>query len=85
MTGSNVRHSAAAAGGNVAATHAPIDGTVRPIAPFDSDNTNPAGGINSTAEDMAKWMSVQLSRAGKLPTARGCFPSATARAVDDAS
>src|SRR5262249_29660675 len=28
MTGSNVRHSAAAGGGNIAATHAPVDGTV---------------------------------------------------------
>jgi hypothetical protein len=34
---------------------------VRPIAPFDSDNTNPAGGINSSAEDMAKWLRVLLS------------------------
>ena len=56
MTGSNVRHSAAAGGGNVAAPHASVDGKVRPIAPFDSDNTNPAGGINSSAEDMAKWL-----------------------------
>src|SRR5437899_12975041 len=62
MTGSNVRHSAAAAGGNVAVTHARIDGMVRAIAPFDSDNTNPAGGINSSAVDMAKWLRVQLSR-----------------------
>src|SRR6266508_4967465 len=55
MTGSHVRPSAAAAPGNVAATPAPIDGRVTPIAPFDSDNTNPAGGINASAEDMAKW------------------------------
>src|SRR5207245_10374597 len=34
MTGSTVRHSAAAAGGNVATPHAPIDGKVQPIAPF---------------------------------------------------
>jgi CubicO group peptidase (beta-lactamase class C family) len=61
MTGSNVRHSAAAAGGNVAVPHAPIDGAVRPITPFDSDNTNPAGGINASAEDMAKWLIVQLA------------------------
>src|SRR5262249_35017102 len=61
MTGSNVRHSAASSkNGNVAATHAPVDGKVRPIAPFDSDNTNPAGGINSSAEDMARWLRVQL-------------------------
>jgi CubicO group peptidase (beta-lactamase class C family) len=78
MTGSNVRHSAAAASGNVAATHAPVEGTVKPIAPFDSDNTNPAGGINSSAEDMAKWLRVQLAR-GKLPDGSRLFSEATAR------
>ncbi|MEP7324515.1 MAG: serine hydrolase [Gemmatimonadota bacterium] len=60
MTESNVRHSDAATGGNVATTHARVDGTVRVIKPFDSDNTNPAGGINSNATDMAKWLIVQL-------------------------
>jgi CubicO group peptidase (beta-lactamase class C family) len=79
MTGSNVRHSAAAAASstgpgalraqspdaNVATPHAPVDGKVRAIAPFVSDNTNPAGGINSSAEDMAKWLRVLLAH-GKL-------------------
>jgi CubicO group peptidase (beta-lactamase class C family) len=60
MTHSNVRHSAAEDGGNVAAPHARVEGAVRVIKPFDSDNTNPAGGINSSATDMAKWMIVQL-------------------------
>lgn len=60
MTDSNVRHSDATGGGNVAATHASIDGKVRPIEPFTSDNTNPAGGINTSARDIAKWMIVQL-------------------------
>jgi CubicO group peptidase (beta-lactamase class C family) len=78
MTGSNVRHSAAAAGGNVATPHARVDGTVRPIAPFDSDNTNPAGGINSSAEDMAKWLRVQLS-GGMLANGSKLFTAATAR------
>ena len=78
MSSSNVRHSAAAGGGNVAAPHAPIDGKVRPIAPFDSDNTNPAGGINSSAEDMAKWVRVQLS-GGKLTDGSRLFSAATAR------
>ncbi|HKP28799.1 MAG TPA: DUF3471 domain-containing protein, partial [Gemmatimonadales bacterium] len=41
-------------------THAPVDGKVRVIAPFASDNTNPAGGINAGASDMAKWMIAQL-------------------------
>lgn len=60
MTGSNVRHSAATGGGNVATTHARVEGRVRSIRPFESDNTNPAGGINSSAEDLAKWMRVQI-------------------------
>ena len=66
MTATTVRHSDASKGGNMAAPHAEVDGKVRPIAPFDSDNTNPAGGVNSNAGDMAKWMTVVLAR-GKLP------------------
>jgi len=78
MTGSNVRHSAAANGGNVAATHARVEGIVRPIKPFDSDNTNPAGGINSSAEDMAKWMLLLLGR-GQLADGTRLFSERTAR------
>ena len=78
MTGTNVRHSAATATGNIAATHAEVDGKVRPIAPFDSDNTNPAGGINSSAEDMAKWLRVQLA-GGRLPDGTRLISEANAR------
>ena len=78
MTGSNVRHSAAGAGGNVATTHARIDGVVRPVAAFGSDNTNPAGGINSSAEDMARWLLVQLGE-GRLADGSRLFSAATAR------
>ena len=53
-------HSAVLHGPNVSSTHAKVDGTVRVIKPFASDNTNPAGGIMAGAEDMAKWMIVQL-------------------------
>jgi CubicO group peptidase (beta-lactamase class C family) len=60
MTESDVLHSGAGDGRNTAGTHAEVEGTVRPIAPFLSDNTNPAGGIMSGAADMAKWMIVQL-------------------------
>ena len=76
MTGSNVRHSAAAAGGNVATPHAPIDGHVRPITPFASDNVNPAGGINSGAADIAKWLIVQLD-SGKLADGTRLFSPRT--------
>ena len=73
-----MRHSAAAGAGNVAATHAPIDGKVRPVAPFLSDNTNPAGGIMSGAADMAKWLGVFLAR-GELPNGTRLFTDATWR------
>ncbi|HEY3383455.1 MAG TPA: serine hydrolase [Vicinamibacterales bacterium] len=78
MTNSNVRHSAAAGGGNVAAPHASVDGTVRPIAPFDSDTTNAAGGINSCAEDMAKWLKVLLNE-GTLSDGSRLFSASTWR------
>src|SRR5512146_905586 len=51
MTHSDVNHSAAGQPGNVAIPHAEVNDTVRPVAPFLSDNTNPAGGIVSGAED----------------------------------
>jgi CubicO group peptidase (beta-lactamase class C family) len=71
MTGSTVRHSDAARGGNTATTHAEVDGRVRAIAPMVSDNTNPAGGINSTATDMARWMIVQMDSGRLAPAAGG--------------
>jgi CubicO group peptidase (beta-lactamase class C family) len=78
MSGTNVLHSSATSGGNVATTHARVEGRVRPVAPFASDITNPAGGINSSAEDMAKWMNVLLA-GGKLPDGSRLFSEATWR------
>ena len=78
MTTSNVRHSDATKAGNIAAPHAPVGGKVRPIAAFDSDNTNPAGGINSNAGDMAKWLLVLLAD-GKLADGSALIKPATAR------
>jgi hypothetical protein len=78
MSDSNVLHSGAVHPGNVATTHAPVDGEVRPIAAFIGDATNPAGGINSSATDMARWLAVQLT-AGKLPDGSRLFSAATAR------
>lgn len=76
MNGSNVRHAEAGKGANVASPHAPIEGKVRVVAPFASDNTNPAGGINSNAEDMAKWMIVQLD-SGRIAGGRLFSPQTT--------
>lgn len=78
MTMSEVHYSAAANEGNVAGTHARIEGVVRLVKPMDSDNTNPAGGINSNAEDMAKWMLVLLNE-GRLADGSRLFSEGTAR------
>lgn len=76
MTGSDVLHSAAGETGNVAGTHAEVDDTVRSIAPFLSDNTNPAGGIMAGASDMAKWMIVQLD-SGRIAGGERLFEAPT--------
>jgi CubicO group peptidase (beta-lactamase class C family) len=77
MTQSNVSH-ADMSGPDVATPHAEVEGVVRPIAPFTGENTNPAGGINSTAEDMAKWMIVQLD-SGRLGDGSRLYPASTTR------
>jgi CubicO group peptidase (beta-lactamase class C family) len=78
MTHSDVHHSAAGQPGNVATPHAEVNDTVRPVAPFLSDNTNPAGGIVSGAEDMAKWIMVQLD-SGRVADGSRLFSPASTR------
>ncbi|HXI21449.1 MAG TPA: serine hydrolase [Gemmatimonadales bacterium] len=78
MSESNVRHSAAVSSGNIATPHARVDGVVRPVKPFDSDNTNPAGGINTSATDIAKWLLVQLD-SGAVRGGTRLFSPATTR------
>jgi CubicO group peptidase (beta-lactamase class C family) len=78
MKASNVRHSEGGVGPDAASPHAEVEGVVRPIAAFTSDNVNPAGGINSGAEDMAKWMIVQLD-SGRLADGTRLFQPRTAR------
>jgi CubicO group peptidase (beta-lactamase class C family) len=78
MQDSDVRHSGASERGNTAGTHAEVNDTVRPVDPFASDNTNPAGGIMAGAADMAKWMAVQLD-SGKVGDGSRLFSAASAR------
>lgn len=75
---SNVRNSVSGEGHNTATTHARIEGTVQIVQPFQSDNTNPAGGINSNAVDIAKWMVVQLD-SGRVAPDRRLFSPRTTR------
>jgi CubicO group peptidase (beta-lactamase class C family) len=77
MRGSNAWNSRSAAGPNDAWPHARVEGSVRPIPPFRSDNVNPAGGINAGAEDMARWLIVQLD-SGRTASGR-LFSAGSAR------
>ncbi len=64
--------------GNVSTTHASINGRVQVVKPYTNSTTNPAGGINSNAEDMAKWMIVQLD-SGRLADGSRLFSPNTTR------
>ena len=78
MRRTTVRHSTAGEGSDAASPHARINGVVRPIQPFTSDNTNPAGGINSSAAEMARWLIVQLD-SGRTSGALRLFTPRTTR------
>jgi CubicO group peptidase (beta-lactamase class C family) len=80
MSSSHSRFDTTVNGGNVATPHARIEERVRMVRPFASDNTNPAGGILSNAEDMAKWMLVLLRR-GQLEDGTRLFSEATWRQI----
>ena len=60
MSGSDVRLSDPAHTPNAAHTHARVAGVVQAVEPYLGDVVNPAGGIFSNVEDMARWMIVQM-------------------------
>jgi hypothetical protein len=64
--------------GNVATPHARVEGVVRSVTPLAATATNAAGGINSTAADMAKWLIVQLD-SGRVAESERLFEPATTR------
>jgi CubicO group peptidase (beta-lactamase class C family) len=78
MRNTTVRHSAAGEGTNAATPHARVNGAVRPVQAFASDNTNPAGGINSSAAEMARWLIVQLD-SGRIAGGARLFTPRTTR------
>lgn len=78
MQHSTVRHSDINSGANVAAAHAVLGDQLRLVQAFTSDNVNPAGGINSCAEDMARWMIVQLD-SGRRADGTRLFSQKTTR------
>jgi len=46
---------------DAATPHARIDGKIRPIERLNVDNIGPAGGVNSTARDLSRWMRLLLN------------------------
>lgn len=72
MTYSSARHDDYLAQKNRALLHAKIDGEFTPLYDRDPDPQAPAGGVSSTANDLAKWMQVLLnegSTTGSSPEA----------------
>jgi CubicO group peptidase (beta-lactamase class C family) len=78
MTDSDLLRAGQRQSGNVAGTHAAVNDTVQPVDPFISDNANPAAGIMSSAEDMARWMMVQLD-SGRVADGSRLFSPGTAK------
>ncbi len=78
MTSSRPRHSAGPDGANVAIPHAMIEDRPTPVAIDENDHMNPAGGIVSCADDMARWMLIHLNE-GKLPDGTRLFGEGTER------
>ncbi|MEO8361848.1 MAG: serine hydrolase, partial [Vicinamibacteria bacterium] len=66
---------------NMATPHAFVDGRVRTVKPFESDNDKPAGGILANAADIAKWMIVFLNR-GKLADGSALYSEAVAKELE---
>jgi len=70
MNHSNVSNGAYKPGDNYSFPHSRVDGKLQVIPFGDLDNVGPAGSINSSAADMAKWAQLQLNR-GKFVDREG--------------
>jgi CubicO group peptidase (beta-lactamase class C family) len=66
------------ASNDAASPHAWADGKLVALAQTDHDNNAPAGSINASAEDLAKWMIVQLDR-GRMADGKRLFSEAQAK------
>src|SRR5262249_41204841 len=66
MVDTNLSNSSWKAGDNYAWPHSKLGRKLQVIEFVPLDNAAPAGSINSSAADMAKWVLLQLNR-GKLP------------------
>jgi CubicO group peptidase (beta-lactamase class C family) len=66
MTSSTTTNTAFKPGDDIAYPHSKVDGKLQVIPFEDLDNAGPAGSINSSVAEMAKWIQLQLNH-GKIP------------------
>lgn len=66
MNTTNLSNAAFTPGDNYAWPHSKLDGKLQAIDFINLDNAGPAGSINSSVAEMAKWVALQLNR-GKFP------------------
>ena len=66
MNTTNLSNAAFRPGDDYAFPHSKVDGKLQVIDFVSLDNAAPAGSINSSASEMAKWITLQLAR-GKFP------------------
>src|SRR5207249_8692539 len=66
MNTTNLSNADFKAGDNYGWPHSKVDGKLQPIEFVNLDNAGPAGSINSSAAEMAKWVVLQLNH-GKIP------------------
>jgi CubicO group peptidase (beta-lactamase class C family) len=66
MNATNLSNADFKPGDNYAWPHSKVDGKLQPIEFVNLDNAGPAGSINSSAAEMAKWVLLQLNH-GKIP------------------
>jgi CubicO group peptidase (beta-lactamase class C family) len=78
MEETTTRCSSVEKGGNIALPHAIIEGKLQLVKPSAIDNTNPAAGINTGADDVCKWMKMLLD-SGKISDKENLFSKRTTR------
>jgi CubicO group peptidase (beta-lactamase class C family) len=78
MTHTGIATADLSASPDAASPHARVEGRLAALDHADHDNNAPAGAIGSSAEDMAKWMAVQLDH-GQVADGRRLFSEAQAR------
>lgn len=79
MMNSNTTTRAFKPGDDYALPHSRIDGKLQVIALEALDNAGPAGSINSCAEDMAKWVQLQLNHGKFVDQERRLFTEERSR------